>query len=220
MITECTTAEKKFLAGIVESVAPGWRIRMMDDGSLAGLDSGIYLLDTRTLWCGMSFMRSAELAAVRAQAEASGLEASAFSGHASRLMLQAQAQAQALAGGTPEGALERDMYFSAAAGLVCSLTADIVLKGAASLAGHWVLVRYEIPGDPGPTRPLYARSHGPLRLLSPKEVCGFAATAMALDHANPDSAVRRIIGRRRPALNPFFAGAAPAEWIDAAAPRP
>jgi hypothetical protein len=216
MTTERTTAEKKFLAGIVESVAPGWRIRMMDDGSLAGLDAGIYLLDTRTLWCGMSFMRSAELAALRERGRASGLEAAAFSGHASALMVKAQEQA--MVGWTLEPDAERDMYFAAASGLVCSLTADVVQQSMGSLAGHWVLVRYEIPGDPGPTRPLYARSHGPLRLLSPRQVCDFVATAMAIDHANPDSAVRRIVGQRRPALNPFFARVAPAEWIDRTAP--
>jgi hypothetical protein len=87
------------------------------------------------------------------------------------------------------------------------------------LQGHWVMVRYEIPGHPGPTRPMFARSQGPLRLLSPERVQQSAATAMAADLANPNSAVRRIIGHRRPALNPFFERVAPREWIDATAPR-
>lgn len=216
MTAERTAAEKKFLAGLVESIAPGWRIRVMDDGSLAGLDSGVYLLDTRTLWCGMTFLGSAELASVREQGKASGLEAAQFSAYASRLMVEAQ---DALAAGrTLDRDTERDMYFSAAAGLVCSLTADVVRERMRGLAGHWVFVRFEIPGHPGPSRPLYARSHDPLRLLSPEEVRRFAATAMVTDLANPNSAVRRAIGRRQPSLNPFFAGVAPAEWIDRTAP--
>lgn len=226
MTTERTTAEKKFLAGLVESIAPGWRIRLMDDGALSGLDSGIYLLDTRTLWCGMTLLRAADLASVRARGQASGLEAAAFSAHASRLM--AEAQAALAAGRTPDRGMardmERDMYFAAAAGLVCSRTADVVLQrigGGATdgLRGHWVFVRYDIPGDPGPSRPLFARAEGPLRLLSPEEVRQFAATAMATDLGNADSAMRRTIGQRRPALNPYFAHVAPPEWIDRTAPE-
>ncbi len=230
MTTERTTAEKKFFAGLVESIAPGWRMRLMDEGALAGLDSGIYLLDTRTLWCGMTLLRSAELASVRARGQASGLEAAAFSAHASHLMVEAQA---ALAAGrTPDRDIERDMYFAAAAGLVCSCTADVVLQcmggGATdglrgglrgSLRGHWVFVRYDIPGDPGPSRPLFARADGPLRLLSPEEVREFAATAMAMDLGKADSAMRKTIGQRRPALNPYFARVAPPEWIDRTAPE-
>ena len=217
MNTARTAAEKKFLAGLVESVAPGWRIRITDDGQLAGRDSGIYLLDTRTLWCGMSFMGSAELESVRLDGKASGLEAAVFSSTASRLMLEVQ---EALAAGrAPDGDTERDMYFSAAAGLVCSLTGDLVHEKLGGLHGHWIMVRYEIPGDHGPTRPLFARSQGPLRLLSPEEVRHFAATSMLTDLSNPDSAVRRIIGHRRPVLNPFFTEVAPAEWIDRTTPK-
>ncbi|MDM0108469.1 hypothetical protein QTH97_26205 [Variovorax sp. J22R24] len=65
----------------------------------------------------------------------------------------------------------------------------------------------------------FARSQGPLRLLSPEEVRHFAATSMLTDLSNPNSAVRRIIGNRRPALNPFFAQVAPAEWIDRTTPK-
>lgn len=217
MNTERTTAEKTFLASLVETVAPGWRIRMMDPGALAGLDSGIYLLDTRSLWCGMSFMSSAELEAVRREGKASGLEAAAFSANASGLMMDVQA---ALARGRlPDADMERDMYFAAAAGLVCSRTGDLVHERMGGLHGHWVVVRYDIPGRPGPTRPMFARSHGPLRLLSPEQVRAFAATAMATDLANPASAVRRVIGQQRPALNPFFAGVALAAWIDRTAPQ-
>ena len=57
MSIERTAPEMKFLAGILGAVAPGWRIRFVDDGSLAGLDAALYLLDTRTLWCGMSYLR-------------------------------------------------------------------------------------------------------------------------------------------------------------------
>jgi hypothetical protein len=207
-----TTAEKKFLAGLLESVAPGWRIRVTDDGQLARRDSGIYLLDTHTLWCGMSFMGSAELESVRIDGKATGLEAAAFSSAASRLM--GEVQEASAAGRAVDGDTERDMYFSAAAGLVCSLTADFVHDRLGGLHGHWIMVRYDIPGDAGPTRPLFARSQGPLRLLSPEEVRQFAATAMLTDLSNPDSAVRRLIGKRRPALHPAFSGVAPAEWID------
>jgi hypothetical protein len=76
------------------------------------------------------------------------------------------------------------------------------------------MIRYDIHGDQRPTRPLFAHLQGPLRLLSPKEVREFAATSMLADLSNPNSAVRRIIGNRRPALHPFFAQVAPAEWID------
>jgi hypothetical protein len=47
----------------------------------------------------------------------------------------------------------------------------------------------------------------------------FAATSMQTDLSNPNSAVRRTIGERRPALNPFFAEVAPAEWIDRTVPK-
>jgi hypothetical protein len=111
------------------------------------------------------------------------------------------------------------MYFSAAAGLVCSLTGDLVHDKLGGLHGHWIMMRYEIPGEQGPTRPLFARSQGPLRLLSPEEVRHFAATSMLTDLSNPNSAVRRIIGDRRPALSPFFAEVAPLEWIDRTVPK-
>ena len=102
---------------------------------------------------------------------------------------------------------------------MCSLTGEVVHDKLGGLHGHWIPIRYEIPGDHGPTRPLFARSQGPLRLPSPEEVRRFAATSMLTDLGNPDSAVRRTLGDRRPALNPFYAQFAPADWIDRTMPE-
>lgn len=211
MTSRRSPAESRFLTSLVESVAPGWKVRLMDDGSLAGLDAGLYLLDTRTLWCGMSYLRSSELAKLREMVKRTGSEAAEFSTHAAVLMGDMQA-------GKLTAELEREMYLAAAAGLVSSRTGDAVFSQTGSLVGHWVFVRYEVPGQTAPSRPMFGRAGDGMRLFTPDDVLSLAAIAIGADASNPRSAIRSLIGAHRPALNPHFASVAPADWIDFSAP--
>jgi len=115
------------------------------------------------------------------------------------------------------------MYLAGAAGLVVLGSRAIsCMNRLGGLHGHWIIGALR---DPRTSRFLCGRcsrrSQGPLRLLKSRRRCATSPrTSMLTDLSNPNSAVRQeSSANRRPALNPFFARVAPAEWIDWTKPK-